>query len=42
VVIALEIAKAPVVKYLKEQLPIPPIDLTTSSPITPVPTGQSK
>ena len=34
VVIALEIAKSPVVQYLKEQIPIPPIDLTTSSPTT--------
>lgn len=42
VVIALEIAKAPVVKYLKEPIPIPPIDLTTSSPVTPVLAAQSK
>jgi len=34
VVIALEIAKSPLVQYLKEQIPIPPIDLTTSSPTT--------
>jgi lysophospholipase L1-like esterase len=32
VVIALEIAKSPLIKYLKEQIPIPPIDLTTSTP----------
>lgn len=32
VVIALEIAKSPLVRYLKEQVPVPPIDLTTFSP----------
>lgn len=34
VVIALEITKSPLVKYLKEQIPIPPVDLTTSTPTT--------
>jgi lysophospholipase L1-like esterase len=34
VVMALEIAKSPLVKYLKEQLPIPAIDLSTSTPTT--------
>jgi lysophospholipase L1-like esterase len=34
VIIALEIAKSPLVKYLEEKIPIPPIDLTTSSPMT--------
>jgi rhamnogalacturonan acetylesterase len=43
VVIALEVAKSPVAKYLTEQIPIPPIDLTTSSPmVLPQPVAVTK
>ena len=43
VVIALEIAKSPLVRYLKEQVPVPPIDLTTSTPtVVPQPASTEK